>query len=261
MKREEGQAVVEAAIVLPAMIFLILMTIQVAMLQQARIMAEYAAFSAARTGIVANGDNGKGDGQDGAMHDAAVLAILPTFGNTSTFPDLNSTLLRFRTQDTLLKPFGLGQVRVFVHNPMAHDFRNFGSHLNGQELDFDDVRPLASEAALLSVQVRYMYEMRVPFANKLLQTIWMATHANVLGLWGGWDMTSPRFGLVANGPDAVAISRAVATSVTVPDGTPEGVKLFGLVAASESNRFFFPVYAWYTMRMQSNPYLRWANPN
>lgn len=261
LRRQSGQAVVEAALVLPAMVFLILMTIQLAMLQQARIMAEYAAFAAARTGIVQNGDNGKGGGQDGAMHDAAVLAILPTYGNTTTFANLAATQLRFKTQDALLKPFGLGQMRVFVHNPRASDFRSFGSHLNGQEIDFDDVRPAASEAALLSVQVRYLYEMRVPFANKVLQTIWLATKAQVLGLWGGWDMTSPRFGLAATGPDAVAISRAIATGVSVPDGTPEGVPLVGLVAAGNANRFFFPVYAWYTMRMQSNPYLRWANPN
>jgi hypothetical protein len=258
-RREEGQAVVEAAIVLPAMIFLILVTIQLTGLQQARIMVEYAAWAAARTGIVQNGDNGTGNGLDGQMHDAAVLAILPTVGNTTSLTNLATTLARFKTQDALLKPFGLGQIRVYVHNPVAKDFTTFGSHLNGQELDFDDVRPEAAEANLLSVQVRYFYEMKVPFANKMLQTIWLATKANVLGLWGGWDFTSPRFG-PATGPDAIQISQAAATSRVVPDGTPEGVKLFGLVAAAQANRFFFPVYAWYTMRMQSNPYLRWAHP-
>ena len=98
-KGEQGQALVEAAFILPAMIFLLLLTIQLTQLQQARIMAEYAAFSAARTGIVKNGDNGASNGFDGPMHDAAALAILPTFGRTDNPTDLATTWLRFRTPD------------------------------------------------------------------------------------------------------------------------------------------------------------------
>jgi hypothetical protein len=257
---ESGQAVVEAAVVLPALVFLLLLTIQLTQLQQARLMAEYAAFSAARTGIVMNGDNGPSNGFDGPMHQAAVLAILPTFGRTDDLPHLSSTLARFTTEDQLLRPYGLSQVRVYVHNPIAQDFQNLGQHLNGVELDFDDVRPAAAEATLLSLQVRYLYEMRVPFANKLIQTIWLASRAHVLGLWGGFDWSSPRFGLVANGPDAVALTRAIATGVNVQDGTPEGIPLVSLVAAGSANRFYLPVEAWYTMRMQSNPFLKWAHP-
>ena len=48
LRSQSGQAVVEAAIVLPAIVFLLLLTIQLTQLQQARLMAEYAAFSAAR---------------------------------------------------------------------------------------------------------------------------------------------------------------------------------------------------------------------
>ena len=48
----------------------------------------------------------------------------------------------------------------------------------------------------------------------------------------------------------------------VPDGTPEGVSLQALTLASSGPRpkYFLPVNAWYTMRMQSNPYLKWAAP-
>ena len=259
LKRQEGQAVVEAAVVLPAMIFLLLLTIQLTQLQQARIMAEYAAFTAARTGIVMNGNNGTGSGGlDGPMHSAAVLAILPTFGRTDSPSHITTTLAKFTAQDGLLKPFGLSQVRVFVHNPVARDFKTFGGHLNGQEIDFDDARPEANEAALLSLQVRYLYELRVPFANRMIQTIWLATKAGVLGTWGGFNWSSPRFG-TQSGPDAVALSRAIASSITVKDGTPEGIPLAGLVAAGAANRFFLPVEAFYTMRMQSNPYLKWAH--
>src|SRR5712692_6095652 len=95
---EEGQAVVEAAIVLPAMVFLLLLTIQLTQLQQARIMCEYAAFAAARTGIVQNGNNGASNGFDGPMHAAAVLAVLPTFGRTDSWTNIAATLARFTAQ-------------------------------------------------------------------------------------------------------------------------------------------------------------------
>ena len=101
--------------------------------------------------------------------------------------------------------------------------------------------------------------MKVPFANKLIQTIWMASHAGVLRLWEGSDWTSPRLG-TQTGPDAVGISRGLAMGRTFADGTPEGIRLAGLVAAGALNRYYLPVEAWYTMRMQSNPYLKWAHP-
>ena len=142
-------------------------------------------------------------------------------------------------------------------NPIKGDFSVWGQHLNGQEIDFDDVRPGAADATLLSLQVRYLYEMRVPFANKLIQTIWLASHAGMLQLWQGADWTAPKIGS-QNGVDAVTASRAAATGGTVADGTPEGIRMGALVAAGAANRYYLPVEAWYTMRMQSNPYLKWA---
>jgi hypothetical protein len=193
------------------------------------------------------------------MHEAAVMAVLPTFGRTDSWTEFGKTLLRFKAQDLVLRAMGLSQVRVYVHNPVQGDFANFGSHLNGQEIDFDDVRPGATEATLLSLQVRYLYEMRVPFANKMIQTIWMASKAGILRNWRGFDLTSPKM-VTQTGPDAVFVSRALSAGRTVPDGTPEGIRLSGLVAAGLANRYYLPVEAFYTMRMQSNPYKKWAHP-
>lgn len=258
---ESGQAVVEAAIVLPAMIFLLLCTLQLTQLQQARIMAEYAAFAAARAGIVMNANNGLSNGgSDGPMHKAAVLAVLPTVGRTDSFSAIAKTLARFEVQDLALRPFGLGQVRVYLWSPDVAAFDTYGQHLNGRELDFDDVRPEVLPHTLLSLQVRYLYELKVPFANRLVQTLWMASRLGVAGglrTWRGWDLTGPRLGS-QKGPDAVAASRALALGRTVPDGTPEGVSLTGLSLLGNTGRYFMPVEAWSTMRMQSNPYRRWA---
>ena len=45
------------------------------MIQHAKLMTEYAAYQAARAGIVWNGNNER-------MHDAAIIALLPTMGRT-----------------------------------------------------------------------------------------------------------------------------------------------------------------------------------
>ncbi len=68
----KGQAVVETAIVLPLMTFLILGVLQLAMIQHAKVMTEYAAYSAARAGIVWNADRW-------IMENAAIIALLPTY--------------------------------------------------------------------------------------------------------------------------------------------------------------------------------------
>jgi hypothetical protein len=263
---EDGQALVEAAFVLPALIFLLLCAVQLTQLQQARLMVEYAAFCAARVGIVRDLDNGKADrGEDGPMHDAAVFALLPTFGRADSTSALALTRLRFEKADALLRPLGLAQVRVSVLNPRRADFAAFGGHLDGREIDFDDARPLAAPANLLSLRVRYLYELKVPFAGRFLQALWFAAKVGRFGPGGlegfrGADLTGPRAGS-QKGPDAVVLaqSRALALGV-LQDGMPGGLNLTTLSGLARHGRFFLPVDAWHTMRMQSNPFLRWAAP-
>ncbi len=199
---------VEAALVLPSMVLLLLGAVQLTQLQQARLLAEHAAFAAARAGIVMNGDPAK-------MRQAAALAILPAFGATDSVGAIAKTLVRFEAEEAVLAPLGLQQLRIEVHNPIAADFAKYGQHLNGKELDFDDVRPGATEATLLSLQLRYLYELKVPLANKVIQAAWMAAQR-------------------------------------------DGSALPGLLAAARAGRYHLPLQAFYTMRMQSNPYLKWA---
>ena len=216
---ERGQALVEAAFILPAIVFLLLLALQLTQLQQARILADHAAFAAARTGIVMNGDPAK-------MREAAVLAVLSGVGPTDSASALARTLIRFEAEEAALGALGLEQMRVHVHNPAAQDFPVWGQHLHGEEIDFDDVRPGATEATLLSLQIRWLYELKVPFANKLLQTIWLAAKGGL--------------------------------ATVVEDGMPQGLRLGSLVAAASAGRYYLPVQAFYTMRMQSNPYRKWA---
>src|SRR5690349_18130385 len=147
LRGEQGQAIVEAAFVLPSMVFLLLLTIQLTQLQRARLLADSAAFAAARAGIVMNGDRER-------MRDAAVLALLPSVGRTDSVPVAARTLARFEAENALVEPLGLELVRVDVQSPVGADFAVWGRHLNGREIDFDDVRPAAAEATLLSLRLR-----------------------------------------------------------------------------------------------------------
>jgi hypothetical protein len=210
---EHGQALVEAALVLPSMILLLLGAVQLTQLQQARLLAGYAAFAAARAGAVMNGDPEK-------MREAAALALLPAFGPTASLAEMGRTLVRFKAEDAALERLGLRQLDLEVRNPVRSDFRALGQHLDGKEIDFDDVRPQAAAANLLSLRLRYLYELKVPFANRVLQEIWLAA--------GG--------------------------------KRGEGVLLGGLLAAARAGRYYLPVQALYTLRMQSNPYLQRARP-
>ena len=70
-KAESGQAAVEAALTLPMVVFVFLGTLQLFMLLQAKLMAQYAVFQANRVGSVLNG-------RCDAMTHAALLALTPT---------------------------------------------------------------------------------------------------------------------------------------------------------------------------------------
>jgi len=76
-RSETGQVMVETAITMPVMIFLVLGGLQIMMLQHGRIMTEYAAYNAVRAGIVNNGDWG-------VMQNAAVIGSLPLYARTDT---------------------------------------------------------------------------------------------------------------------------------------------------------------------------------
>src|SRR5258708_31416005 len=87
-----GVAALETAIALPVLIALALGLIQLTLLAHAKLMVEYAAFSAARAGIVWNGNNER-------MRDAALVALLPMHGRTDDLAHLLATLTDQRAQE------------------------------------------------------------------------------------------------------------------------------------------------------------------
>src|SRR6266852_5171739 len=203
MGGEGGQALVEAAFALPLTVVLILCAIQITQLQRARLLVEYAAFSAARAGAVLNGNDGR-DGTDGPMHDAAALSLASSQGPADGLGAFVRTFASFRAREAALRALGLPLVQVTVLNPRRGDFQRFGQHLGGREIDFDDVRPKAVDASLLSIQVRYLVELRVPLANKLIHSLWLASRAGRRGRRPG----RARFRLAGARRQARPVSRA-----------------------------------------------------
>jgi len=281
--RQSGQAAVESALVLPLMVFLGLGLVQLTLMQQAKLMTEYAAYCAARSGIVWNGNTER-------MRDAALVALLPTLGRTDALPGLARTWTRARLQDEMLRRLPwptrdsvvpaavngaplFGLVRVDTVNPSwyspVRSVWKLRSATAWRELDFDgpdgypqvpaletklarffnlalpdDAEEVYRKATVLSVRVRYWYELRVPFANWVIFTAWWAANAGVtLGgaIYQPTKVTAPVRGLEHQRGYATLYRQEMSV-------------LWGLATG---RRYFLPLTATYSLRMQSNFYFKW----
>jgi hypothetical protein len=288
---------VESAIVIPLMTFMILGILQLGMVQHARIMTEYAAFNAARAGIVWNAD-------PWIMENAAIISLLPTYeglleesdignpeqmvkrivmrallyqinrklpqavdmvrngtdGLISQLPqniqgqasNLRNTILNTAENwaDNTLRNAVKGalggndmrMVQVEIFNPKLNDMP-----LRDPELDFDNLGSDDSnwlKKSRLSIQIRYLYMMRIPFANWIIHRAWQAQRAGV-----------QLYGAVHNPSSDSADSSMFATKATKPNlsGQPTHLERV-LYRLAEEGVYMVPLRAQYTMRMQSNPY-------
>lgn len=302
MKR--GQAALESALIMPLMVFFVLGIVQLAMVQQARLLTEYAAFQAARAGIVWNGSVER-------MHDAAVIALAPSIGpHTDSLPGLAAAYQRHETNSAALQGLGWtsspaaingiklrGQIRVDTVNPSplyGNDFSIW--KLSGgnrwDELDFDGVDSYPEDPALeahlskfynltspdsdeeayrndtlLQIRLRYLYEMRVPFANQIIFLAWYAANADV-ALYGEIGRSSTtKQNMLGRSGDASSLrgaARGLGLSQkgyqTVSPGDmgvlwdlASGAVPFG----GADKHYFFPLSATHSMRMQSNFHSKW----
>lgn len=307
-QRESGQAAVESAIVLPVIVVLTLGILQLAMLQQARLMTDYAAFQAARAGVVWSGSNER-------MSDAAFLALLPTMGNTSRIERLAETYTRARVTDaafSLLPWSGLnevngqsmrGLVRIDTLNPANYSGLSALWNLRGkadwEEIDFDaadtygeglpelgarfqkfddPALPAPDQALLrrlnvLTIRVRYWYELRIPFANWFVFLSWFASNGDVM-LHGALDRPNLQersaVNTDTNVDGLVAFARGVTHERGLPTATLGDMALLWSISRGDVNlgpaptrwgngrRFFIPLTATYSLRMQSNFHRKWV---
>jgi hypothetical protein len=194
---------IETAIVVPFMLFVFLVLLQLMLIAHARVLLDYAAFNAARAGVVHNGN-------PTVMKNAALLSMLPAFGPVDTpqnalktwskvqawaqiggIVDAGTHLLErmlgelFKTNMSGIIP-DVSVVSVDILNPGLEDFRPYNAHPgdhtpNPDEIDFDaaarldpgKVDPDAVRKTRLTVRVQWLFLMRVPLANQLLYYMYL----------------------------------------------------------------------------------------
>lgn len=253
--RESGQVAVEAALIMPLMVFMVLCIIQLGMLHHARLMTEYAAYRAVRAGIV-------NSGSCNIMQDSALISLLPTLGSVGPVPGRSDTLGRALVLHRTFKELNLNEnkylgselpvIRLQVLNPKKSQiptlFNTYGvysSHNNQThraEIDFDDQRDArVIEANLLTVRITYFYEMRVPVVNKFM-------HAWYLGLEFIGDLRGPQF----DNKEVLGMSETTYLRLRGAAKGGDYARMALLASRTPVPMFVVPMVATYSMRMQSN---------
>ncbi len=257
---------------MPLMVFLILGVVQLTMIQHARIMTEYAAYNAARAGIVWHGD-------PWVMENAAIISLLPTYEGLSAEMGLTDPermmsaiverallyqvnrrltgwareMLSAPLSDAIRRAFsgdGPSVVEVEVLNPTRDAFGD------NEELDFDDIgtderAEHLREANRLTIRVRYLYIMRVPFANWVIHHSWLSQRAGISLHGAIWNPQADTPGATGfSSEDYEATYSEIAQGLAGDDDIIRDV-----ARAGEEGAYIIPLYATYTMRMQSNLFL------
>jgi hypothetical protein len=176
--RESGQAAVEAALTLPLLVFLILGTLQLFMMLQGRIMAEYAAFQAVRAGSRQHGDCKP-------MIHAALAGLLPTVepflkpgGGTAANKLADAWSVRLGSD-----PRSRPSPRYLPGRDSGHDgpifwlvreYPRAGSVPSPEDINFDNPSGDGSGAKRLEVRLIYWYRLRIPFADWVISRMLLA---------------------------------------------------------------------------------------
>jgi hypothetical protein len=207
---QRGQAAVEAALTLPLIIFLMLGTLQLFLMFQARIAAEYAVFRAVRVGST-------NSAQCRPMMDAAVLALLPTFktylknapaANLATAFRKYGPAGRYRYDDDFDK--GTAVTNHLSRSILLMQRRFARAVVPAGELEFDQPGP----PQRLEVRLVFWYPMRIPFANWVISKMvlgYSAANPLMLTQKASWDASGD-----LNSFAPVVASRAAAGEYVLP---------------------------------------------
>lgn len=289
---------------MPLMVFMCLGIIQLTMIEQAKIMTEYAAYNAARAGIVWNGNNER-------MHDAAIFSLLPTMGDTHDLPTTAWTWAKAQAWDSALSAVMIGStagdipdtfrgnnllglVRIDTVSPSywsgVYNIWKLPTGAGWEELDFDgpDAYPEVPEleqkfakffdlsipddqeeqyrkATVLEIRLRYWYQMKIPFADWVIFTAWFASNAGT-ELYGAIDRPTLKKGAnMMNSGDVGALGgmgRGIKTQRGYDSVYPTEMAVLWMISKGSvpllGRRYYLPLTATYSMRMQSNFYRKWV---
>lgn len=198
---------VEAALTLPLVVFLLLGTLQLFLMLQARVLAHYAVFRATRAGAVGYGDCER-------MTHAAILALLPSFhsflgngvgghGGGANAPARLAAAFAARRDNHYAGGANAGRNLDGVHDgSIVWIYRHIagGGVPSPQDRDFDEPGHLRQ----LELRMIYWYPLRIPFANWVMSRMFLAqlgienyTAANPLlqaernANWNSGEFTDP----------------------------------------------------------------------
>ena len=240
--RRSGQAAVETALVMPLFVFLVLGTLQLALLHQARLMTKYAAYKAARAGALSSAGWNQMD-----LAALAVLMPMASSGEAGVERVFRADSPRQwsksweRIKDNR-QHLPIPYVVVQVCNPTLAQVTAAGIDAN-KGVDFDDPRVLGSgwseyNLTRLHVQVTFFYPMPIPFANAVL---WQMAR-------GVEREESVRLLRMTPGKVRDAISL---------NGTLRTIEKLPIQDRADAHEYVIPIRASWGMRMQSRlwPYL------
>ncbi|HYO70204.1 MAG TPA: TadE family protein [Archangium sp.] len=245
---ESGQAAVEAALTLPLVIFLVLGTLQLFMMLQGRIMAEYAAFQAVRAGSRNHGDC------EPMVH-AALAGLLPSVtpylggkGKGSAAERLASAWKErlgsngdFGEPENAGPRYAPGRGRDGEHDGpifwLVRESPRSAQVESPEDSDFDLPRGDGSEAMRLEVRLIYWYRLRIPFADWVISRMMLAH----LGL-KNYDAANPLMPADAKAGWTQSPERVINLDPLIRDELSTRVN---------ARQYVFPIQATYGMRMMT----------
>lgn len=248
-----GQVAVETAIVMPMFVFLLLGLMQMTLLYQSRSLLKYAAYRAARAGALNNACEDK-------MQNAALSVLVPVIAFRDSYQKTDSSgsyIAGYMKTGKLNRYLSAPQVPIVdvrICGPLEKYVKNKTASPSANEVDFDDTRnvwfgngnradKLADfERTKLRVQVKYFQQMIIPFANSIIFRSWMG-----LRLTDAVRMNSG-FNPMSSGSNSLPYDRGADNRAKVED-------MGLLMSASMMGKYFMPLYANYSFRMQSNYFL------
>lgn len=238
-KRITGQAAVETAITMPLTVFIILGTIQLAMIQHGRMMAEYAAFRAARAGSLNYGDCV-------AMMDSAVASLMPAY-TSAVDPAGSAPETYFASQFVAHKTNGYkyvpgtdsghnGDILWIVRDSPTVAQVTAGSGGLGQVTEWDNTG-VGVLGMRMEIHLIFWFPLKLPFVNWVMGKTFLAALAGV-SFTALDDPLNP-----------------AATNQTWAAGSPflQAPIVGHMASEGAAGRYEIPLTASYTMRMMTPP--------
>jgi hypothetical protein len=229
-QRDSGQAAVETALTMPLVVFLLLGGLQLFMILQARIMAQYAAYKAVRAGSLMHGSCE-------AMTHTALAALMPTITRTDSATDLADAFFKRRKNryaDGV--PAHTGQI-VEIWRESPNPAAILASVAEDNRFDQP---PLLHH---LDVRMIYWYRLKIPFADWVMSRMFLA-HYNLQA----YNAVNPLISTEARAgwPDD-------GTSSFIAEPWPGGPLGANMLNWANGGHYLFPIRVTASMRMMVPP--------